>query len=318
MIKRTLFFGNPYHLSMKDNQLVVTSRDTGEIKQVPIEDIGFVVLEHPHITITQSVVRCMNDNNVAVVFCDEKYHPSSMLLTLDGNNLQSEMFRDQISASEPLKKNLWKQTIEAKIANQASLLKKSNRPCGQLPAIVKEVKSGDTTNREAQAAREYWGNLFDTDFKRERFGHHPNSLLNYGYAILRAGVARALTGSGLLPTFGIHHHNRYNAYCLADDIMEPYRPYVDEIVVDMVNRERNIVVGSIHELTLHELTLHESTLHEFNLTKEHKAELLKVLTVDVQFEKVKRPLMVGLSQTTASLARCYSGEQKRIDYPILS
>lgn len=296
MIKRTLFFGNPYHLSLKQSQLVIASKDTGEIKQVPIEDIGFVVLEHPQITLTQQVARHLNDHNVAVVFCNEKYHPSSMLLTLDGHHLQNEMFRQQINATEPLKKNLWKQTIEAKITNQANVLKKLNKPHGQLEAHAKEVMSGDTTNREAQAARLYWSSLFEGRFRRERFGEPPNALFNYGYAILRAGVARALVGSGLLPTLGIHHHNKYNAYCLADDIMEPYRPYVDELVVEIINQK-----GVADELE-----------------KEDKAKLLTILTVDVQFKTVKRPLMVGLSHTTASLAKCFAGEEKKMAFPTLN
>jgi len=244
MLKRTLYFSNPYHLNTENKQLIITNKTNGEVKQTPIEDIGFIAF--------------------------------------------------QIAATEPLKKQLWKQTIESKIKNQATLLKKYKKEYKFLIALSQDVKSGDTTNREAVAAKYYWKNLFDIpDFFRDRYGFPPNNLLNYGYAILRAAVARSLTGSGLLPTLGIHHHNRYNAYCLADDIMEAYRPWVDEIVLaQCVNNEA-----------------------PDDLTKELKAELLGVLSCDTKFEKVTRPLMVGLSITTASLAKCYEGEIRKIEYP---
>jgi CRISPR-associated protein Cas1 len=159
-----------------------------------------------------------------------------MMLNLDGHTLQSQRSKSQIEASVPLKKQLWQQTIIQKIENQAANLaiqKGDNRP---LMAIAKNVKSGDSENCEGQAAAHYWKNIFPDflNFKRDREGAAPNNLLNYGYAILRAIVARNLVGSGLMPTLGIHHRNQYNAYCLADDIMEPYRPYVDKLVCDIV------------------------------------------------------------------------------------
>ncbi len=281
-------------MNTENEQLIITNKESGEIKQVPIEDIGFAVLEHPQISITQSAIRLMTENNVAVIFCNEKYMPASMLLHLDANHLQNEVFAQQIAATEPLKKQLWKQTIEAKIKNQALLLKKNKREYKLLLELGKAVKSGDSDNREAVAAKHYWQQLFlDKAFKRDRFGLPPNPSLNYGYAILRAAVARALTGSGLLATLGIHHHNRYNAYCLADDIMEPFRPYVDEIVI------KQLLSGTITE----------------NLIKEQKAELLTVLTRDMIYDNVTRPLMVGLSITTASLSKCFAGVAKKIDFP---
>jgi len=295
MLKRTLFFSNPYHLSTKNEQLIVSDKESGEIKQVSIEDTGFVVFDHPNITFTQSVMQKMAENNTAVVFCNQKHHPSSLLLHLDTNSVQTELFRHQVDASEPLKKNLWKQTIESKIKNQAALLNKSGVENKLMDTLADRVKSGDTSNVEAHASRIYWQNIFGLkSFKRERFGMPPNPSLNYGYAILRAGVARSLAGSGLLPTLGIHHHNKYNAYCLADDIMEPYRPFVDEIVKQQMK---------------------ETDYHV--LTTERKAELIGLLSCDVHFEKVNRPLMVGLSITTASLAKCFAGEQKKILYPQL-
>ena len=217
--------------------------------------------------------------------------PNSMLLNLDGHHLQSEMFRFQINASEPLKKNLWKQTVEAKIRNQAALLDKSGKNGNILKPFYCNVKSGDTDNREGAAARVYWTEMFGTSFIRDRYGECPNNLLNYAYIVLRAAVARAITGSGLLPTLGLFHHNRYNAFCLADDLMEPYRPYADEVVSGLFQKG------------------------EKELTTAVKAEILKILANDTYFENTTRPLMVGLSQTTASLARCFSGEQKKMVYP---
>lgn len=294
MLKRSLFFTNPAYLSARQEQLVVKNAE-GEEQSIPIEDIGFVVLENSQITISMPAMQKLNANNVALVCCDEKHHPSAMLLNLDSHHLQGELFRNQLQATEPLKKQLWKQIVEQKILNQAAVLNKYSKPTGPLPGFAKTVNSGDTSNREGAAAREYWKGLFGNAFVRDRFGIHPNPLLNYGYIVLRAAVARALVGSGLLPTLGIHHHNRYNAFCLADDIMEPYRPYVDTVVYE----------------------LWESGDNDMILEKETKAQLLQVLTMDVKIGKVMRPLMVALSMTTASLARCFNGEIKKLACPVL-
>ncbi len=296
MLKRTLFFGNPYHLHTRNGQLIVADKKAGTERSVPIEDLGFVVFEHPHISFTQSVMQLLAENNTAVVFCDARYHPSSMLLHLDTNTVQAELFRHQVAASQPLKKNLWKQTVQAKIKNQARLIDLLGRQGEPLHYMSGRVLSGDSSGQEARAAKVYWQKLFPDGFTRERFGAAPNPALNYGYAILRAAVARALAGSGLLATLGIHHRNKYNAFALADDIMEPYRPYVDMAVVEMENRG----------------------LDTGELGKDEKAFLLQLLSSDVHIGKQKRPLMNALSQTTASLARCFAGEVKQITYPVLS
>ena len=201
----------------------------------------------------------------------------------------------QIRASRPLLKNLWAQTVAAKIANQASVLLSLGKTAGNMLSWAKKVNSGDTKNYEARASVYYWKNLFSESFgfTRDRFGDPPNNLLNYGYAVLRALVARSLVGSGLLPTLGIHHKNKYNAYCLADDIMEPYRPFVDAIIVNITVKQSPV----------------------FEITKEIKQELLKIPYLDVMYGRKKSPLSVGLQKTTASLANCFSGESKRIKYP---
>jgi len=295
MLKRTLFFSNPYRLSLKNNQLVAEPRDGSDIRTVPVEDIGFVILENMQISISMPLLEALVANNVAVVFADSKHMPQSMLLNLDSHNSQTEIFRNQINASQPLKKNLWKQTIEAKIRNQSRLLKLYDRQSLDIMKMSREVKSGDAENKEGTAARTYWPRLMGMGFIRDRYGDPPNNLLNYGYIILRAAVARSLVGSGLLPTLGIHHRNKYNAYCLADDIMEPYRPYVDRRVFELLKKDPNI----------------------FILEKEHKAELLKVLTDDVFIDELRRPLMIALSISTSSLAKVYAGEIKNLKYPDL-
>lgn len=294
MLKRALFFSTPYCLSLKDNQLVINTKQMPEIKKtVPIEDIGYVVLEHQQTSVTLPLLNALSDNNVAVIICGENRMPNAMLMNLDSNKAQGESFRAQIEASEPLKKGLWKQVVVAKIRNQAALLNKLGKDGDKLKPYYMNVKSGDGDNREGIAAKIYWHELFGEDFIRHREGVAPNNLLNYGYTLLRAAVARALMGSGLLPAFGIFHRNRYNAFPLADDIMEPYRPYVDEMVYHMY-------VNGIA-----------------TLDKDAKGQLLHVLYADTVFSKVTRPLDVGLTSTTASLAKCYAGTSKKIIYPLL-
>ena len=293
MLKRTLFFAHPSRLTVKNKQLMAEIKETGEIKTAPVEDLGFVVLEHQQISISLPLLDELIKNNVAVVFCSGSYLPSSMLLNLNGHHLQQEIFSSQINTGQPLKKNLWKQTVEAKIANQAGLLKRLDKDYKKVDWFGKNVKSDDNDNREGAAARAYWPELFGVGFIRERYGDPPNNLLNYGYAVLRAAVARALAGSGLLSTLGIHHHNRYNAFCLADDIMEPYRPFVDELVYKIVFENEDIS----------------------ELTTDIKLKLLEILSSDVKVGTQKRPLMIALSGTSASLARCFSGQARKIVYP---
>ncbi len=294
MLKRTLFFSTPLDLSLRNNQLIVTTRQMPEVKNsVPIEDIGFVVLENQQINITLPLLNALSDNNAAVIICGENFMPNAMLLNLDSNTTQGETYRAQIEASEPLKKGLWKQVVEAKIRNQAALLNKLGKDGDKLKPYYSNVKSGDSDNREGIAAKIYWNELFGEDFIRQREGSSPNNLLNYGYTLLRAAVARALMGSGLFPAFGIFHRNRNNAFPLADDIMEPYRPFVDEIVFDLyANGERE-------------------------LTKQVKADLIHIFYTDTRFGKVLRPLEVGLTTTTASLAKCFEGDAKKLSYPLL-
>lgn len=294
MIKRTLMFSNPAYLSHRNSQLVISFPEK-EDRTVPIEDIGVVVLENQQITISHGCIAALVQNNVALISCDTSHMPTGLILPLDGGNTQAERFRHQIEASVPLRKQLWQQTIQQKIYNQAKVLEKIGIDAFNMHRWSKSVKSGDPDNYEGRAAAYYWQNIFSEymDFNRNRAGEPPNNLLNYGYAILRAIVARSLVSSGLLPTLGIFHRNKYNAYCLADDIMEPYRPFVDLIVYGIVAEG--------------------SDFHELDTLL--KTKLLQLPQVDVQFDDMISPLLVGASRTTASLARCFEGVSRKINYP---
>lgn len=313
MIKKTLYFGNPAYLSLRMGQMVIKlpevesnellpeiMKKQAEITK-PIEDIGVVVLDNRRITITQGLLEALLENNCAVITCDNHSLPVGLMLPLYGNSTQNERFRYQLDASQPLRKQLWQQTIKAKIENQAAVFSAcSGMPIKNMKRWADDVRSGDPDNVEGHAAAYYWRYFFNNitgleNFTRNREGMAPNNLLNYGYAILRAVVARALVTSGLLPTLGIHHHNRYNAYCLADDIMEPYRPYVDELVFAIVK---------------------EQGVDNLQLTTTLKAQLLSIPTLDVVIGGKRSPLMVAATQTTASLYKCFSGELRRIAYPV--
>ncbi|MDR2972914.1 MAG: type II CRISPR-associated endonuclease Cas1 [Bacteroidales bacterium] len=313
MIKRTLYFENPAYLSLKNKQLVIKlpeieksdvlpdSFKEESVKTIPIEDIGIVIIDNKQITFTSGLVEALLENNCALITCGSNRMPVGLLLPLEGNTLQNERFTAQVEASLPLKKQLWQQTVQAKIENQAAVLKKCSRTeVGNMLKWIDEVRSGDIDNMEARAAVYYWKNLFPDieGFVRNREGVPPNNFLNYGYAILRAVVARSLVASGLLPTLGIHHHNRYNAYCLADDIMEPYRPFVDKLVIEIADVEAS------HALSL-----------PMELTKEIKTQLLQIPVLDVMISGQRSPLMIAVGQTTASLAKCFLGEIRKIAYP---
>ncbi len=308
MIKKTLYFGNPNYLSLKNSQIVIRLPEVEKnideesirsklIKTIPIEDIGVVVLDCKEITITQALIAELLENKVAIITCNDKRMPTGLLLPLHGNTIYNERFRYQLEASLPLRKQLWQQTIQRKIENQAKVLEIcTDVSYKNLQVMAREVKSGDSDNYEAQAAVYYWKNVFPDlpGFVRSREGEPPNNILNYGYAILRAVVARSLVVSGLLPVMGIHHHNRYNAYCLADDIMEPYRPFVDKLIIDIRSK----------------MDIPEE------LTTDIKRELLAIPVLDVKIEGKRSPLMIAVAQTTASLAKCFNGEIRKLAFPV--
>ena len=292
MIKRVLCFENPARLSLKLAQMVVELQDV--TRTLPIEDIGVVILDHKQITITHALIDALLANNVAIVTSNDKHLPVGLMLPLDGNTLQSERFRAQIDASEPLKKQMWQQTIVAKILGQAHVLGTQLIEHNNMLKWAKDVRSGDPENMEARAAAFYWRNMFEKDaFIRDPQGLPPNNLLNYGYSIVRAMMARALVGAGLLPTLGIHHHSRYDAYCLADDIMEPYRPFVDMKVLEMWKN------GGITS----------------DISSDQKRELLGITTMDVSISGHRSPMMLAIQTTAQSVQKCFSGEARKIIYP---
>ena len=293
MVKRTLFFSHAVCLSARHKQLVIFSKETQEETLVPIEDIGFVIVENALVSLTIPLINELTDNNCALIFCNEKHLPFSMTMPLDCNEIQSQLFSAQINAKLPVKKNCWKQIVEYKIKNQGLVLKKYDLDFTRLVDFSKCVKSGDPTNMESQAAKFYWDNLFGKNWCRDRFGDFPNNYLNYGYAILRAATARALVGSGLLPTLGIHHHNKYNAYCLADDLMEPYRPFIDDEVVEYISTNPD----------------------DKEVGLEFKKRILQVLVRDVKMGNLTRPMMVALSMTSSSLANALSNESEKLKLP---
>lgn len=310
MIKRTLYFGNPVYLSLKSRQLVIRKPSVDDlppldynnlkeyseiVKTIPVEDIGLVVLDCQQITVSAALLTALLDNNCAIVTCDQKHLPTGLLLTLYGNNIQSERHLQQINISLPLKKQLWQQIVQAKIKNQMAVLQTiPGVETGNMLAWTQAVKSGDSDNLEGRAAAYYWKSLFvDNPLFTREDDDITNAMLNYGYAIIRAVVARAIVGAGLIPTIGIHHHNRYDAYCLADDVMEPYRPYVDCLVLNAINSGR----------------LPES------LDTATKRIFLELPTKEVIIEGTRRPLLLAVSQTVTSLQKCFAGEIRKLSFP---
>jgi len=289
MIKRTILIENKTTITTKNLQLVIKT----EAKEgtIPIEDLGYLVIDHPETYLSMPAMNLLIENNAAIIICNKSHLPNGMFLNLNSHHIQQEIFKSQIDASVPLKKQLWQQTIIEKISNQGILLEKITGKPNEFPFLASKVLSGDSTNREGVAANFFWKSFFDIKFKRERFGDYPNNFLNYGYAILRAATARALSGSGLLNTLGIHHKSKYNAFALADDIMEPYRPLVDQKVYEIMQ-----------------------TYDEQELNTAIKSELLNILTTTVYFKEEKSPLMVALQKTASSLQQCYTGDRKKIKY----
>jgi CRISPR-associated protein Cas1 len=298
MLKRTVLIENPCYLALRLNQMILSfPNNVLPEKVVPIEDLGILICEHPQITITNTLIDALLKNNTIIIHCDKSnYMPVGYNIPIQGNTLQSERVKHQVNISIPLKKNLWQQTIKAKIKNQRLLMEARDIPCAKMKKWEQEVLSGDTNNHESRAAVFYWSKLFNkAGFLRSPDGAPPNHLLNYGYAILRSVAARSIVGAGLFPTLGIFHKNKYNAFCLADDIMEPYRPFVDQLVWEIIDSGADITT----------------------LLRSSKIELLKVPVIDVTLNKTNHPLQVAMAKTALSLVDCYSGKRKSLDYPIM-
>lgn len=295
MIKRIIEISTAAKISCKNKQLVVCRQEENDTS-VPIEDIGILILDNPAITHTQAVLNACAANNVAVLICDTASHiPTAMLLPLEGHSLQSKAMHLQANTPLPTKKRLWQTIVRAKISQQAKVLKSA---CGESAAmlrLISKVKSGDPENIEAQAAKLYWRSLFGKQFRRNRDATDINALLNYGYAIMRAAVARAIIGAGMHPTLGIHHHSQYNTFCLADDLLEPLRPFIDIKVYE----------------------LYQLGEKRPQLDREHKQLILECLSWQVTISEQKMPLMVALHHYAASIRQIMANEIKKPEIPLL-
>ena len=294
MLYRTVYIGNPAILRLKDRQMKVrTTADDMDLGSIPIEDIGLVIIDHSWVTLSHGLMQALIENNAAIVTCDQSHMPAGLMLPYHGHTEYSERVKVQLSVTEPLKKQLWSQIVKAKLTNQKATLDKYGLPSEAIQEYIRSVKSGDETNMEGIAAQYYWRQLFSPDFRRGRTEDLPNALLNYGYAILRAIVARALTASGLLLVLGLFHRNKYNPNCLADDIMEPYRPFIDQLAIEW-------------------LTDHPD---DTELTKEARAHMLQCATMDVCAGDKASPLLVAVRDTASSLYHCYTGKKRKLYFP---
>lgn len=293
MIKRIIDISEPAYLHVQHQQLLIDKNKT-TIGQVPIEDLGVLILQHPAIVITQQTIILCQKNKVVIVFCDNKHLPYSIILPIgEGHTLHNKILKQQLSISEPIKKRLWKQIVVQKIQQQAKTLALLNKNTTRLDYLAKQVKTGDTTNTEAVAAQHYWKSLFGKAFKRDPELEGINLLLNYGYAIIRAMIARGICGAGLHPALGLFHSNQYNSLCLADDLMEVFRPWVDSIVYNMYQQSN------------------------LEISRENKQPFLELLSIEVTYKQKKMPFMVSIPLFMAELKRCYLKETQVLTYPKL-
>ncbi len=308
MIKRTVEISQrPVHLTVRDRQLLLLAKEDAAtalsarpdnlLSAVPCEDVGLLLVEHLGTSYSHAALLTLIESDAAVVLCGRDHLPAGLLLPLGEHTQVVWRIHDQLAMPRPLRKQLWRQLVVAKVRAQAANLPAGAGPRARLLALAREVRSGDPTNVEAQAARIYWsawrsGLAGPADFRRDPDGPSPNNLLNYGYAVLRAAVARAIVSAGLLPALGIHHANRSNAFCLADDLVEPLRPLVDYRVAQWVRDGQT------------------------ELTPQVKRSLLELLTDEMRTGEQSGPLMVALHRYVASLVRCLTGEATRLTIPV--
>lgn len=296
MNKRIIYIGSPSSISIKNNQLIVLNTATKVTNSVPVADISVIELDNLQTVITSYTLSFLMKNSIALIISDEAHHPKGLMLSLDDHILQTKRIRYQLEAKQTLKRQLWKQIIYSKVLNQQKLLEKNGIKTEFIKRKLQKIQSGDRGNIEGVVSAFYWKNIFgDKKFLRDRDGDYPNNMLNYGYSIIRAIVARTLVANGLCLSIGLHHRNQYNAFCLADDIIEPYRPFVDSKV----------------------LSLYEKYKYELILNKEMKRDLLQVAVQKVQLNKEEKPLSNAIHQTCSSLVKCLAQTHKKILFPIL-
>ena len=295
MIKKYLLITKPCKLKIKNSQLVISNSSTGESSSVPVEDIFCVELDSPQILISNYTISFLQENVCALMTCNSHHLPNGLMLPLAGNHIISQRLNKQVAMKLPLKKSLWKDVIYWKIKNQEELLSIRNKETETLKKLRKTIKSNDSGNNESQAAGYYWRNIFDFPFSRDPEGDYPNAHLNYGYSIIRTAVARELAAAGLHPSLGIHHKNLYNAYCLADDIMEPFRPFVDRKIIEIAERgEENLII-----------------------TKEEKAEIINILFDLTEFKRQKKTIANSIQDVVQLLLKSIEVGESKIKYPVI-
>lgn len=295
MLKKTVEFATPgTRLSVALKQLVIERPDHPKAT-LPIEDLGVVIVDDARASYTQAVFIELLEAGATVLVTGRNHLPVGMMLPLDAHHVQTERHRAQVEAGAPLKKRVWQTLVSAKIALQGEVLFQFTGADGGLGPMSKRVKSGDPDNLEAQAAQRYWPLLFGKEFRRDRDADNENALLNYGYAVVRAAAARAVVASGLIPSLGVFHRNRSNPFCLADDLFEPYRPYVDWRVKLLV-QERSGEALSLDN-------------------RETRAALLSIFNETIVVGGRRMPLLVGVQISAASLARALTGGDRALALP---
>lgn len=280
MSLRVVFVSAPAVLKLLDNALLV-EKPGGGAGKVPVEDMAVLILDGDEIELDHALLAQCVSKGVAVVVCDAKHLPSGLLLPLAGHSLHTSTLRDQIAAGVPAMKRTWQSIVRAKLHAQADMLRHADRDHEYIRRMISLVRSGDPDNIEATAAARYFEALFGEEFYRAREVDGINSVLNYGYAIVRAIVARALVGAGLHPALGVHHRNQYNPFCLADDAMEPIRPMVDRIAWELIQ------VDAVPD----------------ELYPQVKRKIIGALSGFVRFDGKRYPLLVGVERYAASLRR---------------
>lgn len=300
MVSRTIYIGRKAFLSTRHSQLVI--RIDNDEQSIPIEDIGVLELDSSQISISVPCLNALSESNVAIITCGNNHLPAALTLPLSSHSTHTERLRPQLEASLPLRKQIWQSTIKAKLQNQADALESVGIDSKRITAKISKVRSGDPTNQEGIAAAYYWKVFFNNSpivpkpFFRDPSGEFPNNALNYGYAILRAMVARGLVSTGLHPSIGLFHRNKYNPFCLADDVMEPFRPFVDIVVYLLI---RNV----------------EEPFYE--LTSKHKKFLLGIGSMDSLLRNEISPIMIAVQRCCSSLWQVLAGESSTIIYPRL-
>ncbi|QDU56743.1 type II CRISPR-associated endonuclease Cas1 [Aeoliella mucimassa] len=289
------------HLSVRHKQLVL--KHEGELLgQVPCSEVGVVVVSHPQATYTHQALTNLANEDAVVILCGNDHQPLAMLLPLSSHTQVVWRLNDQVAASQPLKKRLWKQLIVAKLRAQACALSPSQPAHKKLLALSRQVRSGDTTNVEAQGAKVYWANWLNADdsealdsepFRRDPKSSGVNGFLNYGYAILRAAISRSLVGAGLHPSLGLKHSNRGNMFCLSDDLIEPFRPLVDIRVREMYRQGYEM------------------------LNQDAKSELLRILLDNMTAGGLSCTVTSAISTLVSSLVSCFEGNSKTLAIPSL-